>query len=71
MGRLLLVGQVVLLMWGELSCECGACCLGASFMWGDLSCGNLSLGQVVCNSGKAHNFLQGVGQLQARKLEYL
>ena len=39
MGRLLLVGRVVLLMWGELSYECGVSCLGVSFIWGDLSWG--------------------------------
>ena len=42
-GRLLLVGRVVLLMWDELPCECGASYLGASFMWGDLSWGELSV----------------------------
>ena len=34
-------------MWGELSSECGARCLGASFLWGELSWGELSLGRVV------------------------
>ena len=30
--------------WGELSSECEASCLGASFLWGELS-----LGRVVRN----------------------
>ena len=34
-------------MWGELSPECGASCLEASFLWGELSWGELSLGRVV------------------------
>ena len=34
-------------MWGELSSESGASCLGASFMWGELSWGELSLGRAV------------------------
>ena len=32
---------------GELSSECGASCLGASFLWSELSKGELSLGRVV------------------------
>ena len=35
--------------WCELSSECEASCLGASFLWGELSWGELSLGRVVCN----------------------
>ena len=35
------------LIWGELSSECGASCLGARFWWGELSWGELSLGRVV------------------------
>ena len=34
---------------GELSSECGASCLVASFLWGELSWGELSLGRVVRN----------------------
>ena len=34
-------------MWGELSSEYGASCLGASFLLGELSLGELSLGRVV------------------------
>ena len=30
-------------MWGELSSECGASCLGASFLWGELSLGRVVL----------------------------
>ena len=45
-------------MWGELSCECGASYLRASFMWGDLSLGELSLVRVVCNSIKEPELLQ-------------
>ena len=47
MGRILLVGRLVLLLWGDLSNECGtsflgrvlcgATCLGASCLWGELS----------------------------------
>ena len=33
--------------WGELSSECGATCLRASFLWGELSWCELSLGRVV------------------------
>ena len=35
--------------WGELSSQCGASCLGASFLLGELSWGELSLGRVVRN----------------------
>ena len=38
------------LIWGELSSEGGASCLGARFLWGELSWGELSLGRVVCHS---------------------
>ena len=37
--------------WGELSSECGASCLGASFLWSELSKGELSLGRVVLFPG--------------------
>ena len=30
-------------MWGELSPEGGATCLGARFLWGELSWGELSV----------------------------
>ena len=30
-------------MWGELSSECGASCLGASFLWDELSLGRVVL----------------------------
>ena len=45
-------------MWGELSSECGASCLGASFLRGELSWGELSLGRVVlipCESQVLNN----------------
>ena len=38
-------------MWGELSFECWARRLGASFLWGELSWGELSLGRVVLFPG--------------------
>ena len=38
------------LIWGKLSSEGGASCLGARFLWGELSWGELSLGRVVCHS---------------------
>ena len=37
--------------WGELSSECGASCLWASFLWSELSKGELSLGRVVLFPG--------------------
>ena len=41
------------LIWGELSSEGGASCLGARFLWGELSWGELSFGRVVCHSYSA------------------
>ena len=37
-------------MWGELSFECGASCLGASVLWGELSWGELFCFPVMVSS---------------------
>ena len=38
-------------LWGELSYECGASCLGTSFVWGELSRDEFYVGRVVFRAG--------------------